>query len=458
MAGRRAKRGGILAAVLALAAGGVAVVSNPAAGGPRVAAPALILNFSGAVHGFLDVCGCAKYPLGGVARRAARMSASQRKWPTAASIAVDAGNFSDLPGPAGEVKTRALIEAMNQLGYRAAGVGERDLALGTAALAELGATARFPFLSANLVRAEQGSPWLPTSHVVEAGGLRLGFVAAMRHDPLASWELPDGSLLVTVDPIPAVGRALSALQGKVDLVVLLASMPLEDARLVARRVAGIDLVIGGFGGRATLSPVAEGTARIVFLEDEGKFLGQGTVFPPKQPGARPTLELARYELGEAVGTDPRWEAYTVEAMARAQQAEDAARQPAPAAQGTQFTGVGGCAGCHLSIVEQWSKTRHAAAWKTLVRGEKKAQAACVPCHVTGYGEPGGFVDERSTPHLAAVGCEACHGPAAAHLTDPERPYGQTGLGSCTGCHTAEMDPTFNYYQDLQRVKHGGAAP
>jgi cytochrome c553 len=57
-----------------------------------------------------------------------------------------------------------------------------------------------------------------------------------------------------------------------------------------------------------------------------------------------------------------------------------------------------------------------------------------------------------------VGCEACHGPAAAHLADPGRPYGKTGLASCTSCHTAEMDPTFNYYQDRQRVMHGTRSP
>ena len=381
----------------------------------------MIISFTGAVHGYLDVCGCAKFPLGSIARRASQMSSFQRRWPSAATFAVDAGNFSDLPGPAGAVKTRALVEAMNELGYRAAGVGARDLAFGPSALAELGSVARFPFLSANLVRAAQGKGWLPASHIVSAGGVRVGIVAAMHHDPLSSWALPDGTSLVTVDPVPAVARALRDLAGKVDVVVLLASMPLEDARLVAQRVPGIDLVIGGYAGHAT-------------------------------------LEVARYQLGEDVGADARWEAFTVEAMARAQEADDAARRPAMPASEARFAGVGGCSGCHLSIVEQWSKSAHAAAWKTLVRSGKKAQANCVPCHVTGHGEPGGFVDEQATPHLVGVGCEACHGPAAAHLADPARPYGKTGLASCTSCHTAEMDPTFNYYRDRQLVMHGVSSP
>lgn len=451
-------QGAVLAALAGLGGTLPPVSSAPAPRQVQPAAPAVILTFTGAVHGFLDVCGCPTFPLGGLARRAGQMSTFQRRWPGAAAFSVDAGDFSDFPGPAGEVKTRALVEAMNGLGYRAAGIGPRDLALGPGVLAELGAKARFPFLSSNLVRAATGTAWLPASHIVETGGLRVGIVAALRHDPLANWPLPDGTSLVTVDPIPAVARAIAGFAGRTDSVVLLASMPLEDARLVARRVPGIDIVVGSHGGTEMLAPVAEGTARILYLEDEGKYLGLASIFRPTEPGARPTLEIARYALGAEVTADARWEAYTVEAMARAQQADDASRLPPPPPAESRFAGVGACAGCHLSIVAQWAKTPHAAAWKTLVRGDKRAQASCIPCHVTGHGEPGGFLDERATPHLTGVGCEACHGPAAGHLADPARPYGKTGLASCTSCHTAEMDPTFNYYQDRQRVMHGDAAP
>jgi hypothetical protein len=66
--------------------------------------------------------------------------------------------------------------------------------------------------------------------------------------------------------------------------------------------------------------------------------------------------------------------------------------------------------------------------------------------VTGWLEPGGYIDRASTPERLQVQCEACHGPGGAHLIDPQSvPMPATGADACIRCHT-EPGP-FPYHKN-----------
>ena len=97
-----------------------------------------------------------------------------------------------------------------------------------------------------------------------------------------------------------------------------------------------------------------------------------------------------------------------------------------------YIGSRKCKKCHLKQWNSWSKTKMAKAFELLKAGvnadpKKKAgldpdkdyttDKECIPCHVTGYGKPGGFVDTLQTPDLAGVGCEMCHGPGGTYVQD-----------------------------------------
>lgn len=74
-----------------------------------------------------------------------------------------------------------------------------------------------------------------------------------------------------------------------------------------------------------------------------------------------------------------------------------------------------CKKCHKGQAETHNNSAHAKSFETLsLLGEDK-NPKCLVCHTTGYGQPGGFEDIKSTPSLAAVGCQACHGPGSEHI-------------------------------------------
>ena len=95
-----------------------------------------------------------------------------------------------------------------------------------------------------------------------------------------------------------------------------------------------------------------------------------------------------------------------------------------------YVGSKKCKVCHLAQHKSWEQTKMASAFTILKAGERAEakkkpgldpnkdythDATCLPCHVTGYGKPGGFKSVEETPDLAGVGCEMCHGAGADYM-------------------------------------------
>ncbi|MCU0651266.1 MAG: cytochrome c family protein [Candidatus Omnitrophica bacterium] len=88
------------------------------------------------------------------------------------------------------------------------------------------------------------------------------------------------------------------------------------------------------------------------------------------------------------------------------------------AEENKFVGADKCKGCHPSEYKDFESRKFTKAWNVLQMRGKTKDAECLKCHVTGYGEPGGFVSEEETPHLKYKQCEACHGAGGAHAANP----------------------------------------
>ena len=139
------------------------------------------------------------------------------------------------------------------------------------------------------------------------------------------------------------------------------------------------------------------------------------------------------------------------------------RAGGPAAVDEQYAGQDQCISCHAEEVARWSRGPHARAWLHLTQRGETRTAACLECHTTGFGEPGGFVDASENDSLLNVQCEACHGPMRLHA----RQAAQVGVrpssglpiskATCTRCHDAENSPDFHCMSYLRAVSHVGGA-
>ncbi len=120
----------------------------------------------------------------------------------------------------------------------------------------------------------------------------------------------------------------------------------------------------------------------------------------------------------------------------------------------KFIGSSRCGLCHVTTHGNWSETIHATALETLEAIGQDTNAQCLPCHVVGYGETGGFVDRASTNDLAGVGCESCHGGAREHAENVVdrslRPEVSISSEMCGTCHTGTHHP---HYEEWTESAH-----
>lgn len=166
-----------------------------------------------------------------------------------------------------------------------------------------------------------------------------------------------------------------------------------------------------------------------------------------------------------------------------------------------YEGTNSCKVCHNKTAEgaqfnQWSETRHAQAYKTLLgdRAKEVAQAKgltvppaeaaeCLKCHVTSYDAAAKAVAAKIDKAMG-VQCETCHGAGSVHVAEAKKfqlardksqglppLHVQPTKELCVTCHNADnptWDPKrytlpdgatsgFDFEQALAKVAHPNPA-
>jgi 2',3'-cyclic-nucleotide 2'-phosphodiesterase (5'-nucleotidase family) len=205
----------------------------------------LVLLFTGDNRGEIAPCGCKQEPLGGLARRKTVLDAERaRGLPL---VLMDAGNAlfrepTRQAEPLVQQKAELVLEQMEAQGTVAMAVGERDLSQGLAYLqkATRGPKKKMKLLSANLVDKAGKAPFA-ASMVVEAGGLKVGVVGVSPEGAPAG----EPSLKGRPPKEAALAEARKLRQSrKVDVVVVLAAMPYQEAvKLALLANDAVDFVV-----------------------------------------------------------------------------------------------------------------------------------------------------------------------------------------------------------------------
>lgn len=353
-----------------------------------------------------------------------------------------------------------MMDAMKLLNVEAVGIGDRDLRFGLAYLKGQVKRTGLSVTSANLIEKRTKKPAFAPYVVKKIGNVKVGFFSLLSTKSTLG---PAKDSLLVEEPALAAGRMVKEMRAKgAEVVVLLSQLGKVESEDLVTAVDGIDAVIAGFNvpmlqkGRMVKKTVA------CYGGEQGQYLCRTELtLDAKRHVA--TGEAETVMLGPEVGEKPEFQRLVksfedgFNEKLRKAEMERLANQPQSPAKSANdpdhFLGADVCMRCHVSQGEQWKTTSHSLAWQTLVDAKKDATPECIPCHVVGFKQAGGFQNTSTTPGMTNVQCENCHGMGTQHeafASSPRRITEQV----CITCHQGENDPEFNWEKKLPKIAHG----
>lgn len=361
-------------------------------------------------------------------------------------LLVDAGSFTGHQGATAEARGLFLLSMMTEHGYAGVNVGAEELGLGADLLRSLAAEKTSPMISANLEDEATGELVFPDARIVRAAGARVAVTGLTRPPP----ELADSvraAGLAFRDPLDALERVLLRLDRDADVVVLLANLPESEARSLGERFAGrLDVVVLGRDARAFGDRHGPEHGGAVYLAamDRGQAFGVARI--ALENGGVAAISGDEMLLGRDVEPDPETDAVVKEFESNLnellREASANAIRERGSVDGQYFVGAGECRACHLREFELWAETPHSTAFKTLAEAGREALPECYRCHVTGHGQPTGYLPQRKDPDLVNVQCEVCHDRGSLHSRDGS--YGRSLLmDACSRCHDSTNSPLWD---------------
>lgn len=213
--------------------------------------------------------------VGGLDRLGSAIKQVQKEVGPENVILLDAGDTLGDSMIADETQGRAIIDAMNALGYTAMVIGNHEPDFSADILKERIAEAKFPVLAANITEKASGRLYTLPYIMQEVRGIKVGILGlAYPNTPLTTarnnvqdLEFGDATT-VAREYVPRL-RAEGA-----QLVVVLSHYGLGADKKLAKDVPGIDVIVGGHSHNRMQNALQQGNTLIVQAGAHASDLGR----------------------------------------------------------------------------------------------------------------------------------------------------------------------------------------
>ncbi|MGA2401132.1 MAG: bifunctional UDP-sugar hydrolase/5'-nucleotidase [Syntrophobacteraceae bacterium] len=213
-------------------------------------------------------------PVGG-AEYLAKMVERERAANPRGTILLSAGDMFQGTPVSNLFHGKPVIEIMNYLHYDAMALGNHEFDWGQDVLQSIISSASFPVVSANVFeRGHRRIRGVRPYVMLKRKGLRIAVIGMTTPDTYYTSKAGNLTGLTFVPPekvLPAIIRRVRA-QGA-SIIIALTHDGLDSDRELARKVKGIDIIVGGHSHTVIMDPVIESGTVIVQAGSNGVYLG-----------------------------------------------------------------------------------------------------------------------------------------------------------------------------------------
>jgi len=479
-----------IVALTALALAVAALAAGCSARAPRISR--LTILVSGNTLGYLKNCGCSTGQAGGEVRKA-RVLKEERadavkpkpadKGRPADVVMIDIGNFVDPSTEVQRIYSEGVVRAMSTQAFNAVGMGMSELSYGQEALSSLLRDAKLPLVATNLRfvppksgsdhSAELNALFQPFLIVRLGSGYKVGIVHIIDVSVARELAVPMGFELR--DAAKAVNGVLAQHAREAQMWILTAADVRRggtDPGSLAD-IKGLTEVIGYKEGNPRQSQTSTKAVAPYFVQppfDRAMDVVRVEISMDSRGKVAAALpqEVA---IPETVNADPEVEKIIMDLQPILEQLETRKAQESLQNQPgvhPRYVSSDTCGVCHKDIVGQLASSAHTQAYDSLVAQGQQKSAACLPCHVVGQNQPGGWDTLLNPSAMRGVQCESCHGPGEYHeMKMARKPVpadfaagGRNRFGllpmtreGCVVCHDKMNSPRFDYDTYWPKIAH-----
>jgi len=215
-------------------------------------------------NGALENCYCPDNPFGSIEKRSIFVNDFIKENPN--TVLLDAGDFVTMSQQS--LKDSLVAEAYGLLPYDALLYGDQELVMDARTLNRLRGQLGATLVGTNIDRSD-----VFTSKIIRRKGLRIAVMGIVDSYSIKYYPDEIKNRIRLSDPVKAVKDEMKKLSKKADIFILMTHQGYDLDLSIAKKIDGLDLIIGAHSQSAIESPEEVNGALIVQAGKSGYYIG-----------------------------------------------------------------------------------------------------------------------------------------------------------------------------------------